>query len=47
MPANATADATIRDRVFLVNQDNWALPAIESCLAETFAFEPAVRAAVS
>lgn len=39
--------APFRDRIFFVNQDNWALPAIETCLAEVFAFEPKVREAVS
>lgn len=39
--------APFRDRIFFINQDNWALPAIETCLAETFAFAPQVREAVS
>lgn len=39
--------APFRDRMFFVNQDNWALPAIETCLAEAFAFAPKIREAVS
>lgn len=35
----------IDGRIFFVNQDNWALPAVETCLAEAIAFAPQVRAA--
>ncbi|MCE9634956.1 MAG: hypothetical protein K8T90_04555 [Planctomycetes bacterium] len=35
----------IDDRIFFVNQDNWALPAVETCLTEAIAFEPSIRAA--
>jgi hypothetical protein len=34
----------IRDRVFFVNQDNWALPAVETCLLEAEAYAPLIEA---
>ena len=36
----------IGGRIFFVNQDNWALPAVETCLTEAIAFAPQVRAAL-
>lgn len=35
-----------RDRVFFVEQDNWALPAIETSLGEATHFAPLIRAAL-
>lgn len=43
------ADALCRpmgDRIFFVNQDNWALPAVETSLTEALRFAPEVRARV-
>jgi hypothetical protein len=37
----------IDNRIFFVNQDNWALPAVETALQEAFTFAPAVREAAS
>ncbi|NUQ46334.1 MAG: NAD(P)-binding protein [Phycisphaerae bacterium] len=45
--ANGVADALrrpIEDRIFFVNQDNWALPAVENCLLDAAHFEPQIRA---
>lgn len=38
-----TIRAPFRKRVFFVEQDNWALPALETCVAEAAAITPAVR----
>lgn len=35
----------VDERIFFVNQDNWALPAIETCLTEALQFAPRIRAA--
>ncbi|HRP07693.1 MAG TPA: FAD-dependent oxidoreductase [Gemmatimonadales bacterium] len=35
-----------RDRVFFIEQDNWALPAIETSLGEAAHFAPMIRAAL-
>lgn len=35
-----------RDRVFFVEQDNWCLPAIETCLEEAHHFQPMIEKAV-
>lgn len=32
----------IRDRIYFVNQDNWALPAVETCLLEAAHFAPLI-----
>jgi hypothetical protein len=48
--ANGCAEAVRRPidgKIFFVNQDNWALPAVETALQEAFTFAPEVRAAVS
>ena len=37
----------IADRVFFANQDNWALPAIETSMMEAFHFVPQVEAALA
>jgi hypothetical protein len=36
----------IEDRIFFVNQDNWALPALETSMLEAFTFLPAIEAAL-
>ena len=36
----------IADRIFFANQDNWALPAIETAMQEAFHFVPAIKAAI-
>jgi NAD(P)-binding Rossmann-like domain len=36
----------IGGRIFFVNQDNWALPAIETSLTEAIHFAPQIRAAI-
>ncbi len=38
-----TIRAPFHDRVFFIEQDNWALPALETCVAEAAAITPAVR----
>lgn len=43
--ANGTVDHLRRPferNIFFVNQDNWALPAVENCLLEAQHFEPAI-----
>jgi hypothetical protein len=35
--------APYQDHVFFVHQDNWALPAVETCLLEAEAFAPLIR----
>lgn len=35
--------APFRERVFFVNQDNWALPAVETCLLEAEAMRPRIE----
>lgn len=37
----------IDDKIFFVNQDNWALPAVETALLEAFEFAPQVAASLS
>jgi hypothetical protein len=34
----------IADRSFFVNQDNWALPAVENCLLDAEFYLPQIRA---
>jgi glycine/D-amino acid oxidase-like deaminating enzyme len=34
----------IEDRIYFVNQDNWALPAVETCLLEAEHFAPLIEA---
>jgi hypothetical protein len=36
----------VGERIFFVNQDNWALPAVETCLTEAIEFAPRIRAAI-
>jgi hypothetical protein len=38
--------APFKERVFFVEQDNWALPAIETALGEAITFAPRIRARV-
>lgn len=38
--------APFKDRVFFVEQDNWALPAFETCLGEAMNWQAAVEAAI-
>jgi hypothetical protein len=45
--ANGTVDLLRRpidDRIYFVNQDNWALPAVENCLLDAEIFVPQVEA---
>lgn len=37
----------IGDRIFFANQDNWALPAIETSMLEAFRYVPEVEAAIA
>lgn len=37
---------TFREKVYFVNQDNWALPAFETCLLEAHTFAPRVEASL-
>jgi glycine/D-amino acid oxidase-like deaminating enzyme len=37
---------TFREKVYFVNQDNWALPAFETCLLEAHAFAPRIEASL-
>lgn len=39
----AIARRTFGDRVFFVEQDNWALPSLETCLVSALQAEPALR----
>jgi hypothetical protein len=34
----------IADRIYFVNQDNWLLPAVETCLEEAFTWTDEIRA---
>ena len=34
----------IDDRIWFVGQDNWLLPAVETCLEEAFTFGDAIEA---
>jgi hypothetical protein len=48
--ANGIAEALRRpidDRIYFVNQDNWALPAVENCLLDAEIFVPQIKAGLS
>ncbi|MBL9121759.1 MAG: hypothetical protein JNL80_17780, partial [Phycisphaerae bacterium] len=38
-----TVRRPIAERIWFVNQDNWLLPAVETCLEEAFSFTDAIR----
>ena len=43
--ANGTAEAVRRpfaEKIFFVQQDNWALPAVENCLLDAEHFAPLI-----
>jgi hypothetical protein len=42
-----TLRTPFKDRVFFVEQDNWALPALETCISEAATITPAVEAILS
>jgi hypothetical protein len=47
--ANGTVDLLRRpidDRIYFVNQDNWALPAVENCLLDAEIYVPQIEAAL-
>jgi hypothetical protein len=47
--ADGTVDLLRRpidDRIYFVNQDNWALPAVENCLLDAEIFVPQIEAAL-
>ncbi len=48
--ANGVTDALRRpidDRIYFVNQDNWALPAVENCLLDAEIFTPEIAAGLT